>query len=75
MHAVCRMWTLTEERPAKWQPTTESLPSDCRRRHDLVALQQGQDPKQAQSTKELLENLQRSDAKLRKAALEARSAS
>ena len=65
-----RMWTLVNEAPAKWQAVEDSLPSDCSRRQDLLALAHGADVKQAQHTKELMENLQRSDAKLRKAALE-----
>lgn len=64
-----RMWTLANESPVRWQPIDYPLPSDCSRRQDLLALAHGADMKQAQHTKELMENLQRSDAKMRKAAL------
>ena len=65
-----RMWTLASETPTRWRAVDEPLPSDCSRRQDLLALAQGADMKQAQHTKELMENLQREDAKLRKAALD-----
>lgn len=66
-----RFWTLTEASPAKWGPVRQPLPSDSGLREDLQALQQGVDPKDAQLTKEKLENLQRNDAKLRKPHIEA----
>ncbi|GAB4822181.1 hypothetical protein N2152v2_009227 [Parachlorella kessleri] len=61
-----RYWTLGDEAPQHWVPVANPLPSDCRFREDLVLLQQG-DVKQGQVAKERLENLQRTDAKLRKA--------
>ncbi|KAK9792709.1 hypothetical protein WJX73_008944 [Symbiochloris irregularis] len=66
-----RFWTLSEARPAVWGPVEAPLPSDCRFREDLRALQAGQDPREAQATKEKLENMQRNDAKLRKPHIEA----
>ena len=58
-----------------WGPVAAPLPSDCRFRDDLRALQAGQDPKEAQATKEKLENMQRTDAKIRKPHIEALLAS
>ena len=47
--------------------TTRPLPSDSRFRTDLIALQ-NEDLRKAQESKDELENLQRNDRKLRKAA-------
>mmetsp|Transcript_35594 Transcript_35594/g.79082 ORF Transcript_35594/g.79082 Transcript_35594/m.79082 type:complete len:531 (+) Transcript_35594:289-1881(+) len=59
-----RYWSLAKEKPEKWQPVQNPLPSDARYRHDLAVLARG-DLKQAQEWKEKLENLQRRDKKLR----------
>ena len=72
---VVRWWTLTDATPARWRPVKVSLPSDASCREDLQALQRGVDPKDAQLTKEKLENLQRTDAKLRKPFIDALLAS
>lgn len=64
-----RFWTLGEDQPQDWIPTSHPLPSDCRFRKDLMLLQQGK-VKDGQEAKELLENQQRNDAKLRKAGSE-----
>lgn len=65
-----RWWTLLEEPVAAWQPVPRPLPSDCRFREDLALLAAG-DVREAQRAKELLEQRQRADAKLRKQAAEA----
>ena len=62
-----RCWTLLEEPPAEWEPLPNPLPSDCRYREDLTLLLAG-DVKASQAAKEALEQRQRADAKLRKAA-------
>ena len=53
---------------AQVQPVEDPLPSDCRFRSDLLALEQG-DLDSAQREKERLENIQRREAKLRENAL------
>ena len=60
-----RYWTLNEEEVAEWIPEGDPLPSDARFRADLAALAAGDD-EEAQRQKEILENIQRADAKLRK---------
>lgn len=63
-----RVWTLAEEERGEWAPEEDPLPSDCRFRRDLAALRGAEaDMGAAQMAKELLETLQRQDAKLRKA--------
>ncbi len=62
-----RCWTLHDVQPDKWQPLQHLLPSDCSKRLDLQTLLSG-DVVAAQDMKVELENLQRSDAKTRKAA-------
>lgn len=62
-----RYWTLVEEKPDRWLPMQHVLPSDCSRRLDLQTLLSG-DVEAAQVKKVELENLQRTDAKIRKAA-------
>jgi len=63
-----RYWTLATERPDTWQPASAGvLPSDARFRNDLVVLKDG-DVKGSQQWKELLENVQRRDKKLREQA-------
>ena len=63
-----RYWTLVAEPSSSWQAVGDgSLPSDCHQRQDLLTLLSGDIPS-AQAMKEALENLQRTDAKLRKAA-------
>ena len=62
-----RYWTLVEEKPDKWLPMQHVLPSDCSKRLDLQTLLTG-DVEAAQLKKVELENLQRTDAKIRKAA-------
>ena len=57
--------------PARWGAVSSPLPSDSHFREDLQALAQGIDPKEAQLTKEKMENMQRNDAKLRKPYVEA----
>lgn len=47
--------------------TKEALPSDCRNREDSIKLFQG-DVETAQANKDMLENKQRADRKLREAA-------
>ena len=65
---VCnRSWTLLDTQPDKWTQVQHLLPSDCSKRLDLQTLLTG-DTVAAQDMKEKLENLQRSDAKIRKAA-------
>jgi Oxysterol-binding protein len=59
------MWTLVESEADEWRGVDDPLPSDCRFRQDLDALRRG-DVAAAQQLKELLENRQRRDAKLRK---------
>lgn len=66
-----RFWTLCDATPAHWGRAPEPLPSDAGFREDLQALQHGGDVKDAQLTKERLENSQRNDAKLRKPFIEA----
>lgn len=56
-----------EEKPDRWQPMQHVLPSDCSRRLDLQTLLSG-DVEAAQVKKVELENVQRTDAKIRKAA-------
>ena len=63
-----RWWTLVEEPAVEWQPVAAPLPSDCRYREDLALLAAG-DVRAAQAAKEALEQRQRADAKLRKAAV------
>lgn len=53
--------------PQRWQVLPQPLPSDSRFRQDLAALAQG-NQEQAQHWKEVLEQQQRSDRKLREAA-------
>ena len=53
--------------PDRWMPLQNPLPSDCSKRLDLQTLLSG-DMVAAQDMKVELENLQRSDAKIRKAA-------
>jgi hypothetical protein len=65
-YLLSRYWTLGEQAPVQWTPVPNPLPSDCRFREDLVLLRQ-EDYKQGQAAKEMLENRQRADAKLRKA--------
>ena len=67
--ALCglRYWTLVEEKADRWQPMQHLLPSDCSRRLDLQTLLTG-NVEAAQLKKVELENLQRTDAKIRKAA-------
>lgn len=62
-----RYWTLNDVQPDKWMPFQNPLPSDCSKRLDLQTLLSG-DMVAAQDMKVELENLQRSDAKIRKAA-------
>lgn len=62
-----RYWTLNDAHPDKWMPFQYPLPSDCSKRLDLQTLLSG-DIAAAQEMKVELENLQRSDAKIRKAA-------
>ncbi|KAL6769012.1 hypothetical protein ACKKBF_B17130 [Auxenochlorella protothecoides x Auxenochlorella symbiontica] len=63
-----RAWVLAEEERGEWAPEAAPLPSDCRFRRDLAALRGGSaDLAAAQVAKELLETLQRQDAKQRKA--------
>ena len=62
-----RYWTLNDVQPDKWMPFQNSLPSDCSKRLDLQTLLSG-DIAAAQDMKVELENLQRSDVKIRKAA-------
>ena len=62
-----RYWTLNDVQPDKWMPLQNLLPSDCSKRLDLQTLLSG-DIVAAQDMKVELENLQRSDAKIRKAA-------
>lgn len=62
-----RYWTLNDARPDKWMPIQNSLPSDCSKRLDLQTLLSG-NVVAAQDMKVELENLQRSDVKIRKAA-------
>ena len=74
-----RFWTMNEEdqavcggcdsgRKKEWIPDPNPLPSDARYRPDMAALAAG-DMQEAQAAKDRLENLQRTDAKLRKLAL------
>ena len=63
-----RFWTLSEEVEEEWQPVASPLPSDCRHREDLALLAAG-DLASSQRAKELLENAQRRDKKLRTEAL------
>ena len=65
--ALFRYWTLNDVHPDKWMPFQNPLPSDCSKRLDLQTLLSG-DIVAAQDMKIELENLQRSDAKIRKAA-------
>ncbi len=67
MCIVCRYWTLLDSQADKWTQLQHPLPSDCSKRLDLQTLLSG-DVVAAQEMKERLENLQRSDAKIRKAA-------
>ena len=62
-----RYWTLLDVQPDKWVQTQPLLPSDCSKRLDLQTLLSN-DMVAAQDMKTKLENLQRSDAKIRKAA-------
>lgn len=62
-----RYWTLLDSQADKWTQLHHPLPSDCSKRLDLQTLLSG-DVVAAQEMKERLENLQRSDAKIRKAA-------
>ena len=62
-----RYWTLMEEKADRWQAMQHLLPSDCSRRLDLQTLLTG-NVEAAQLKKVELENLQRTDAKIRKAA-------
>lgn len=64
-----RVWTLLEEAAEAWQPVARPLPSDCRHREDLALLAAGE-VKESQRAKELLEQRQRADAKLRKQMVE-----
>jgi len=64
---VDRYWTLLDTQPDKWTQLQRPLPSDCSKRLDLQTLLSG-DVVAAQEMKERLENLQRSDVKIRKAA-------
>ena len=68
LRGACRWWTLLEEAAVEWQPVESPLPSDSRYRRDLALLAEGE-VKQAHVAKEVLEQRQRADAKLRKAAL------
>lgn len=63
-----RYWSIDKERPDKWVPVADPLPSDSRYRQDLSTLAEG-DLKGAQRAKELLENMQRADKKAREAAM------
>ncbi|KAG2492188.1 hypothetical protein HYH03_009436 [Edaphochlamys debaryana] len=62
-----RYWSVDKEVADQWRPIADPLPSDSRYRQDLVVLAGG-DVKGAQRAKELLENMQRNDKKLRDAA-------
>lgn len=64
---LLRYWTLNDVQPDQWMPFQHLLPSDCSKRLDLQTLLSG-DIAAAQDMKVELENLQRSDAKIRKAA-------
>eukprot|EP00884_Botryococcus_braunii_P015711 jgi/Botrbrau1/2823/Bobra.0125s0032.1 len=61
-----RYWTLAEEQPEIWAHEPNPLPSDSSFRQDLAILRDLADLKMAQEAKELLENQQRNDARLRK---------
>lgn len=63
-----RYWAIHRDRPDRWQPVPDPLPSDSRYRQDLVVLGSG-DMKGAQRAKEMLEEMQRIDKKAREAAL------
>jgi hypothetical protein len=62
-----RYWTLNEATSQRWVPAPAPLPSDLRFRQDLAALAGG-DQAAAQHWKEVLEQQQRSDRKLREEA-------
>ncbi|GIL82684.1 hypothetical protein Vretimale_8263 [Volvox reticuliferus] len=66
-----RYWSVATEVPDRWRPIGDPLPSDSRFRQDLMVLEAG-DMKGAQRAKELLENMQRHDKKLREAAVGSR---
>jgi hypothetical protein len=66
-HRTHRYWTLTEAQPQRWRVDEAPLPSDLRFRQDLAAVASG-DQAGAQHWKEVLEQQQRADRKLREAA-------
>ncbi|EFN54246.1 hypothetical protein CHLNCDRAFT_135777 [Chlorella variabilis] len=68
-----RWWTLLEEEAGRWEAVPSPLPSDCRYREDLALLAEGE-VRGAQRAKELLEQRQRADARLRKEAAAAAAA-
>lgn len=63
----CSFWTLSDSAPTRWHVPEQPLPSDVRCRRDLASLAEG-DMDGAQHWKEVLEQQQRADRKLREAA-------
>lgn len=59
------VWEYSKYKPLKLQYINNPLPSDCRFRTDLIALLNN-DYAKAQEQKDVLENIQRNDRKLRK---------
>ena len=64
-----RYWDMRENMtyPVQGKPLEESLISDSRRRPDCIALKSG-NIEQAQTQKDILEDIQRKDRQLREAA-------
>lgn len=59
-------WKFTDTRPYRLRPANDLLPSDSSLRSDLIALIRG-DEQSAQEKKDILENQQRNDRRLRNA--------
>lgn len=63
-----KYWRFADSRPYRLRPGNDLLPSDSSLRKDLYLLSRGEEEK-AQEKKDILENQQKNDKKLRKAAI------